>query len=273
MKRDQQGAPTPRQIFGKMVRYYRVRAGLSRQDVARQISKSLSLVQAIELGERSATMQVTEDMDRVFQADGDLLQLREEMAEALGYEAFAVWFRDWVHREAEAVRLRNFEPVIVPGLLQTKAYARAIIATRFGITADEIEEEVGLRLERQQILAREKPPALWVILDEWVLRRPVGGLDVMLEQINHLIEAAQQPHISIEIIPADTGAHTSLAGAFVIADFANEPSICHQEGSLRGVPIEEPDDVTSMELKWDTLRGMTLTRAASLARLEEAAKA
>jgi transcriptional regulator with XRE-family HTH domain len=269
---NEQRGPTPRQVFGSMVRFYRERAGLGRQDVARQISKSVSLVQAIELGERAATVQVTGDLERVIQAGGALLELREQMAEALGYQAFAVWFQDWVHREAEAVRLRTFEPLLVPGLLQTEAYARAIIATRFGITADEIEDEVALRLERQEILVREKPPALWVILDEWLLRRPVGGPDVMLEQIGRLIEAAQQPHISIEIIPVGTGAHTSLGGAFVIADFANEPSVCYQEGSLRGVSIEERDDVTSLELKWDTLRGMTLTRAASLARLEEAAK-
>lgn len=263
---------TPRQVFGGMVRFYREQAGLSRPEVARQISKSVSLLQAIELGNRTATLDVTEDLERVLRAGGALLQLREEMGEALGYEAFAVWFQDWVHREAEAVRLRNFEPLVVPGFLQTEAYARAIIATRFGITVDEIEDEVALRLKRQEILTRDKPPALWVILDEWLLRRPVGGADVMREQINHLIKTAREPHISIEIIPASTGAHMSLGGAFIIADFANEPSVCYQEGTLRGVPIEERDDVASMELKWDTLRGTTLTRAASLARLEEAAK-
>jgi transcriptional regulator with XRE-family HTH domain len=255
-----------------MVRFHRERAGLSRQEVARQISKSVSLLQAIELGERTATLQVTGDLERVIRAGGALLQLREEMSEGLSYQAFPGWFQKWAYREAEAARLRLYEPIVLPGMVQTEKYGRAIFAARFGITPDEIEDEVALRLKRQEILTRDKPPALWIILDEWVLRRPVGGPQVMLEQINRLIELAKQPHISIEIIPADTGAHTGMSGSFAIADFADAPSVAYQEGAVRGQRVEERDDVASLELKWDTLRGVTLPRAASLKVLEEAAK-
>ncbi len=94
----------------------------------------------------------------------------------------------------------------------------------------------------------------------------------MLEQVNRLVEAARQPHIVIEVIPASVGAHEGLAGGFGIADFEDAPSVGYQEGAVRGQPVEEPKDVTSLDLTWDTLRGDALPRAASLAVLEEAAK-
>ena len=268
----QEPGRTPRQVFGAMVRYYRDRAGLSRPELARQISKSVSLVQAIELGQRAATPDVTEDLERVLPADGALARLRDEIGDGLSYQAYPSWFQDWALKEAEAATLRWFEPLIVPGLLQTEDYARAIFATRFRITRDEIDEQVAARLKRQEILSRDDPPALWIILDEWVLRRPVGGRHVMLEQVSRLIDAARQPHVVIEIIPANVGAHEGVTGAFAIADFDDAPSVGYQEGAVRGQPVEEHKDVASLDLTWDILRGEALPRAASLALLEEAAK-
>lgn len=268
----QEPGRTPRQVFGGMVRFYRERAGLSRSELARRISKSVSLIQAIELGQRAATDLVTEDLERELATNGALTHLREEIGNGLSYQAVPAWFQDWAYREAEATTLRWFEPLIVPGLLQTEDYARAIFRTRFRITSDEIDEQVAARMRRQDILTRENPPAFWVILDEWVLRRPVGGRHVMLEQVNRLIDAARQPHIVIEIIPASVGAHEGLAGAFAIADFENVPSMGYQEGTPQGHPVEERKDVAALDLAWDTLRGDTLPRAASLAVLEEAAK-
>jgi transcriptional regulator with XRE-family HTH domain len=255
-----------------MLRYYRERAGLTRPELARQVCKSVSLIQAIELGQRVATAEVTEDLERVLPADGALARLRDEIGDGLSYQVFPAWFQDWAFKEAEAATLRFFEPLVVPGLLQTGDYARAIFRTRFRITNDQIEERVAARLKRQEILTRDDAPALWVILDEWVLRRPVGGRHVMYEQVNRLIGAAQEPHIMIEIISADAGAHEGVAGAFAIADFEDSPSVGYQEGAVRGQPVEERQDVASLDLTWAMLRGDAQPRAASLALLEEAAK-
>ena len=262
----------PRQVFGAMVRFYREQAGLSRSELAREICKSVSLVQAIELGQRAATAEVTGDLEAALPAGGALARLRDEIGEGLGYQAYPSWFQEWALNEAQATTLRSFEPLVVPGLLQTRDYARAIFRTRFRITSDEIEERVEARLKRQEVLTRDDPAALWVILDEWVLRRPVGGAHVMLEQVNRLLESARQPHMVIEVIPASTGAHEGMAGAFMIADFDGAPSAGYQEGAVRGQPVDEPKDVASLDLTWDTLRGEALPRAASLVVLEEAAK-
>ena len=95
-------ARTPRQVFGAMLRYYRERAGLTRTDLARQISKSVSLIQAIELGQRAATAEVTQDLERELAADGALTRLREEIGDGLGYQPYPSWFQDWVVSESEA---------------------------------------------------------------------------------------------------------------------------------------------------------------------------
>jgi len=262
----------PRQVFGAMVRFYRERAGVSRSELARQLCKSESLVQAIELGQRAATPQVTDDLEVALSAGGVLAKLRDEMGSGLSYQAYPSWFQDWANKEAEATTLRWFEPLIVPGLLQTEDYARAIFRTRLKTTEEEIDELVAARLRRQEILTRNDPPMLWVILDEGVMRRPVGGRHVMAEQVHRLIEAAQRPTVRIEIVQAATGAHDGLEGPFIIADLPNAPSAAYREGARRGQVVRDPKQVAELMVCWDTLRSEALSRSDSLALLEEAAK-
>ncbi len=263
---------TPRQVFGSMVRFYREQAGLSRAELAGRIFKSAALVQAIEQGHRAATPEVTADLEAALEAGGVLAQLRQEMGSGLATQAFPAWFQDWALKESEATVLRYFGPLVVPGILQTEDYARAVIRTRFGLSPDEIDEQVAARLKRQEILDHNQPPMLWVVLDEWVLRRPFGGQHVMTEQVCHLAQLARRPRIAIEIVPADVGAHDGTTGAFDIAGFGGAPSVGYQEGPAGGLTIEEPKLVALLERVWDTLRGDTLSRAASLALLEETAK-
>jgi hypothetical protein len=256
-----------------MVRFYRDKAGLSRAETGRRIFKSEALIEAIELGHRPATEAVTLDLESALKAGGALVRLRDEMRNVLNYQVFPAWFQDWALKEAEATTLRWFEPLVVPGLLQTEDYARAVFRTRFGISSDEVDELVAARMKRQEILAGDKGPRLWVVLDEWVLRRPVGGRQVMAGQVNRLIEAAQQPRVMIAIIPAGVGAHEgAYAGGFAIAEFEDSPASGYQETATGGQAIEDPKQIASLLLTWDTLRADALPRAASLAVLEEAAK-
>jgi transcriptional regulator with XRE-family HTH domain len=266
---------TPRHVFGRMVRHHREKAGLSRPAVAAAICKSVSLVESIERGERVATEDVTADLDRALGAGGDLVKLREEMGDGISYQPFPAWFEDWVDDiEPRARRLRTFEPNVVPGLLQTEDYARAVFGTRFGISEEEVARRVASRLRRQDILARDDPPAFWAITDEWVLRRPVGGRYIMAEQVGRLIEAARRPRVVVRIVPASVGIYDGLfGGGFVIADFADGPSVGQQEGIVRGgQPIRDAADVEALDVVWDTLRDEALSRVASLEFLEEAAK-
>ena len=163
--------------------------------------------------------------------------------------------------------------MLVPGLLQTSDYARAVFNARFGITDEEIGEQVAARLKRQEILARDEPPALWVILDESVLRRPVGGRYVMREQVGRLIEASRRPHVSVQVISSSVGAHRGLwAGAFIIANFEDAPTVGYQETACEGQFVDRREDVETLVDCWDTLVREALPWAASQTLLEEAAK-
>lgn len=258
-----------------MLRFYRVKAVMTQDQLGAAAHVSGKTIAAYENGWRVPTRDTTADIDAVaaLNTNGALCELWDQFEDGMSYQVHPVWFQDWSEKEAVAKRLRWYEPNLVPGLLQTEEYARAVFRTRFGISEEEIEAQVAARLKRQEVLRREVPPPLWMIIDEWVLRRPVGGPPVMLEQVNRLIEVAGQPNVVIEVIRSSAGAHTGLnGGGFAIADFQDAPSLGYQEGQVRGVPVTNPKDLEELELTWDTLRNEAEPRAASLALLEEAAK-
>lgn len=266
---------TPRAVFGAMLRHYRVRAGLTQDQVGALAHVSGKLISAYENGRRVPTRPTTADIDSVaaLSTHGALTELWDQFEEGMNYQAYPDWFQDWPEKEVAATTLRWFEPLLVPGLLQTDMYARALFATRIGATDDEIDELVSARLKRQEVLKSSHPPTLWVILDEWVLKRPVGNRHVMLEQVNKLIEAAGRPNVVLEVVPSDAGAHEGLyGGGFAIADFKDAPSIAYQESAVRGQIVQDAEDVTALVAKWTTLGTEALPRRASITRLEEAAK-
>ncbi len=195
------------------------------------------------------------------------------MGDGLSYQAYPSWFQEWLIYEREAKRLRWFEPLLVPGLLQTADYARAVFGTRFGVTGDEIDEQVAARLKRQEIVERDRPAQLWVIIDESVLHRGVGGTFVMREQVRHLIEAAQRPHVSLQVVSSTVGAYRGLwAGGFAMADCDDAPTVGYQETASAGQFVDRLDAAATLAECWDTLVREALPWAASQSLLEEAAK-
>jgi transcriptional regulator with XRE-family HTH domain len=273
--REANGGGSPRQVFGAVLRFYRERAGLSRPELAGRIHKSVSLIESIERGDRVATPDVTADLEAVegLNTDGMLTMLRRKFGDSLNYQALPVWFADWASNERIAVRLRGFEPMVVPGLLQTEAYARALLTGRIGSNGADVDDLVLARLERQAALIREENPAEFLaVIDEWVLRRPVGGPKVMAEQVAHLIEVSQWPNVVVQVIPATTAVHDALSSAgFAIAELQDGGLLGYQETALQGQVIEDEKHVAALIAVWDRLRADALPRAASLTLLEEAA--
>lgn len=144
----------------------------------------------------------------------------------------------------------------MPGLLQTEGYVRAITAANFpAATPDFTERTVALRLARQQLLQRTDPPSYWVVMDETVLRRPIGGPDVMRGQLNHLIEYAQRPDITIQIIPFTAGWHPALYGMFNIFRFADEqmPDIVYSEALTGAYYMNKPEETARYTQALDTM--------------------
>lgn len=255
-------------LFGAELQAARVASGLSREELAARINYSISLVGHVETTRRVPSLDFAQRCDQALGTAGTFARLQQHLRTA----PFPSWFRPFAQYEAEAVSLRTFELALVPGLLQTAEYARAVLSTRVGASEDDIEQRLAARLERQAILERDNPPLLWVVIDECVLHRPVGGPDVMRAQVEHLADMAQQPAVVIQVVPQKAGAHEGLTGAFMIADFAESPSIVYLETALTGMVIERAADVAAIMLTYDTLKTEALPRAASLDLMREVAK-
>jgi hypothetical protein len=157
------------------------------------------------------------------------------------------WFRTAVGLEESASLIRAYEPQVVPGLLQTPDYVRAISTASFpSATDEETQRRVALRLARQELLTRPGAPDYWVVLEETVLRRPVGGPVVMRAQLAHLIEAAGRPNVTIQVIPFAAGWHPALYGMFWIFRFpgGEPPDVVYSEGLTSSYYLNKPEDTT-----------------------------
>jgi transcriptional regulator with XRE-family HTH domain len=269
-----ENAVSPLRVFGSMLRFYRTTAGLAQTDLGARVHFSGDLVSKIEMGQRLPTPEFTAACDAVpeLATIGALTELRTLMKDAIKNRTLPGWFQDWRDKEALAAALRWFELVTVPGLLQTEDYARAVLRTQVMATDDQIEEMVKARMERQAILARDKPPMLWVILTEIVLRIPVGGARVMRDQVARLLDLGTRPNVVIQVIPASVGAHEGFRGPFTIADFAGAPSAGYQDTAVRGQVIEASEDVNALAVMWETLKAEALPRSASRELMEEVAR-
>jgi transcriptional regulator with XRE-family HTH domain len=266
-------AASPLRLFGAILRRFRVKAGLSQEQLGARVFCSGDLIGKIEYGQRAPSEQFAVACDAVpeLNTGGILDELREMLRDYLKQRAYPGWFIGWPEKEADAKILRWFELVVVPGLLQTQDYARALLAQRIGGPGD-ADDVVAARLARQEILVRDQPPELWVVIDEAVLHRPVGGARVMHDQLRHLIEAAQRPSIVIQVIPASVGVHEGLPGAgFIVATFEHAAPAAYQDTAVRGQVIEDGDDIAILMATWDRLRAEALPRSASLALMEEVA--
>jgi hypothetical protein len=262
---------SPLKVFGKMLQFYRARARLTSDELGALVNLSGSTIRKVEAGLRAATEDLVASCEAIpgLRCDGALRELFDQMSEYLTNGVFPGWFQGWPKKEAAARRLRSFELVVVPGLLQTEDYARALISARVGISADKVDEEVVARLARQSILGQDNPPILWVIIDEGVLRRPVGSREIMREQLLHLLEMAKRPNIVVQVIPLEAGAHQGLLSAFVIAEFDGAPDAGYQDTAVSGQIIEDEDAIRELAHAWDALQRVTLPETLSMRKIEE----
>jgi transcriptional regulator with XRE-family HTH domain len=263
MTRNLDATRSPMAFFGAELRRARVSAGMSQDQLGRALSFSGDLVGKIETCERAPSVEFAAGCDEVFvHLDGLFTRL---VGLARRWDGpHPQWFRDWVQAEREATSLRWWEPMLVPGLLQTADYARVLFrAWQSGSTSDEeIEESVGARLERQCVLDQARPPELWVLIDEAVLHRQVGSDKIMHDQLLHLADASCRPSITVQVVPAEVGTHAGLLGAFIIASL-DGADIAYMETAVEGYTIERSALVSKAALAFDRLRAEALPHRAS----------
>ncbi|SCE66955.1 hypothetical protein GA0074695_0180 [Micromonospora viridifaciens] len=183
-----------------------------------------------------------------------------------------VWFRPWQEIEREAVSLRWFEPQVLPGLLQTEAYARAVLTGAGLIPRADIERHVSARLSRQGILRRDDPPQFSAVIDEGILRRPVGGRETMREQLRALVEACAEPHIKVHVVPSTIGAYAGLSGPFVIATCPDHRLAGYLDNQLEGEVVSDVDDLAAIMAAWENVRAEALSHWQSVDLIREVAE-
>jgi transcriptional regulator with XRE-family HTH domain len=250
------------QFFGAELRRARTAAGLSQDQLGQRLGYSGAQVGKVETGERAPAQDFAGACDRAFPDAGGLFGRLYQLARRWdgGYPS---WFAEWVDSERRATSLRWWEPLLIPGLLQTADYARAILAADPETTEDQLDELVAARLERQAILDKPNPPALWVVLDEAVLHRLIGTRKTMYDQLLVLADTSCRSNITVQIVPAEIGVHAGLLGAFIVAGFDNAPGTVYMESPDQGQTTELPSVVRRLSLTFDTLRADALPRGAS----------
>jgi hypothetical protein len=203
------------------------------------------------------------------QSHGALTRLREHLKETLKYRATPGWFWNWAVKEAQATTLRWWQPLLVPGLMQTPGYAYAVLRVSPGVGEEETGQRVEARLERQRLLDGDSAPMFFVLLDESVLRREIGGSEVMRDQLGHLLDLATRPRVFLQVVPQSAGAHPGLAGPLALASFDDAPDVAYLDNAITGQLVDNADDLAALTVLYDVLRGTALSCRESEALVRE----
>ena len=256
--------------------------GMSREEVARQLEWSTSTIFRIETGRSRPQPGNVRTLLELYGVTGPerdgLIQLTRDARQPGWWHSFRDVlpnpYEVYIGLEAGAASIRNFEPSVVPGLLQTEDYARETFRNGpIELDLDGVERLVEVRLARQKILTRDDRPRLWAVIDEAVIRRVVGGTEVMRGQLRYLADSAQQGKTTIQVVPYRAGAHAGTTGPFVILDFEEptDPAMVYVETLAGDIYLEERSDVNRYALAFDRLRAASLHPDDSVQLIEQAA--
>ncbi|HZD74767.1 MAG TPA: helix-turn-helix transcriptional regulator [Actinomycetota bacterium] len=254
MMQQPQGGPTVRRMLvGSRLRRLRIEAGISREQAGEAIRASEWKIHRLENGQVGFKERDVVDLLRLYGAEpGEVAAVVGMALEAndTGWwhqygDVLPQWFRAYVDLEQAASIIRAYEGQFVPGLLQTEDYARSVIGRGLEESAEETERRVALRAARQRVLTRPDPPRLWAVVDEAALRRPVGSRETMRAQLEHLVEAARMPDVTIQVLRFAAGAHPAMVGAFSILRFADVdlPDVVYIEHLTGAIYLDKRDDV------------------------------
>ncbi|SCG56138.1 Helix-turn-helix domain-containing protein [Micromonospora echinaurantiaca] len=249
------GPTVLRMLLGAQLRRLREASGVTREGAGWEIRASESKISRMELGRVGFKERDVADLLTLYGVTAaeerePLLKLARD-ANSPGWwhrygDVLPSWFQSYLGLEAAAALIRTYEVQFVPGLLQTPAYARAVVLLGHPrADAAEVDRRVDLRMRRQQLLRRPRPPQLWAVVDEAALRRPIGGPAVMREQLTALIEATSAPNIRLQVVPFTAGGHAAAGGAFSILRFGDQdlPDIVYIEQLTSALYLDKRDDL------------------------------
>ncbi|MFI6265811.1 helix-turn-helix domain-containing protein [Micromonospora sp. NPDC051006] len=254
------------ELVRAQLRRLRLNADLSQEEFGKLVHFSGSQVSAVELGQRPLDRFFLKRADEVL-GTGGLLTSLLKLAERDGQPS---WFRPWLEAERQAQQLRCYQPSLVPGLLQTENYARALIRCDDTISDDEVERRLAVRMDRQSIFVQPDPPKFVAVIEESVLRRADEAFrGLMIQQLDHLIGCAERPHISVHLIPIEISVHVGLVGPFVLGRGSDGGWVGHLETQLGGVVVDKDEDLAILLSRWESVRSEALPRRQSVELMKE----
>ncbi|MGW3328191.1 helix-turn-helix domain-containing protein [Streptomyces virginiae] len=251
---------SPLDYYGYELRRLREQAGLKQAQLGDIIFCTGSLVGQIETTKRVPTRDFSERVDAALGTGGVFSRLVGLVLRSV----LPTWFQPYAEMEARASYISTFQAQLVYGLLQTPAYARAVLGVR---TEGELDTKVAARMDRQRILDREDPPLIWVVMSEAVLHQEIGGREVMRNQLAHLLEQQRREWVKVQILPFEAGAHAGVMGSFNLLRFEDDPDIVYTEDFVQGHMTANPPALREGSLRYDHLQAASLSLEDSVARI------
>jgi len=254
--------------YGKLLKLHRRRAGMTQEQLADAIVYSLDMVSAVERGKRPAKLPFTRAAERVLDAGGTLLALQEDVDLA----RLPRFFHDFATLEADAISFFWYGNHVIPGLLQTEGYARALLNAHCPPLDEEtINQRLEARLERQSMLTRKPPVEFSFIIGEPVLHCPVGGRETLRAQLHHLLRQVELRNVEVQVVPTSHGSHAGLHGPMVMLETRDHKRVAYMESHGESMVITDPDKVSAFELRYGKLRTQALNAHESARLIERAA--
>ncbi|MFH9084435.1 helix-turn-helix domain-containing protein [Streptomyces sp. NPDC017673] len=259
-------------FYGAELRYQRELAGLTLEQLAEGSFRGVPFLSQIERGERRMPVDLARHVDKVLGTDG-FFERRCEDARRARQSGHAEYFADVAEMERHAETIDDWAPMLVPGLLQTQAYAEAVVHTSLPwLPPTTVEKQVRARLERARIWDREERPSFWAVLHESLVRKPLLPPTEMAEQLEHIAQVIRSTQGVLQILPETAHAHPFMMGMMRVMTFPDAPPVAYTEGLHNGQLIDYPALVKDYRRSYDLLRAAALPPEASLAMVERAAE-
>ncbi|MFI0717645.1 Scr1 family TA system antitoxin-like transcriptional regulator [Streptomyces sp. NPDC021224] len=260
--------PTPFESLGAQLAQIRAARGYTQPQLAKTAVISQSTLESIEQGRRPMTLALARQLDELLNTAGALETGVLHLPSPEG--VVPVWAELFFDAERGAIAISSFQNQVVPGLLQTEQYMRAVFRDDIPTVSDEdIELRVAARLARQEVLQRKVPPASSFILSEAILRDRIGGEEVYRGQLRHLLACADVPGITIQVLPLGRATHAGLDGPFVLLETSDHEHLSYAETQRGSVLIHDPDEVSILARKYAMLRSQALNPEETKGLLEQ----
>ncbi|GGK54420.1 helix-turn-helix domain-containing protein [Streptomyces flaveus] len=243
---------SPLDYYGFELRRHREAAGLTQKQLGEIVNYTGSLIGQIETARKLPTPTFSERVDAALGTGGLLTRLVDLVMRS----QLPAWFQQVAELEARALEICTFQTHMVHGLLQTEAYARAVLGS---LDQTDLDDRTAVRMARQRIFEKNEPPVFWAVISEAALHQEIGGPETMRAQLARLLSFEGNPRINIQVLPYSAGAHAGLQGSFNLYRFASDPDIVYTEGYGSGHPTANPDTVKDCSLRYDHLQAAALS--------------